>query len=418
MRSISASNSENKNSSKQWPSASLAKPFLERLSRSLKHGSLKIVFPNGMESTLGDNTQKPDTTFAEIHLRDISAIRRLITGGDLAFAESYLDGQWSTPDLPQLIRFGVLNEGAIETQFSRWSVPKVAHRLAHFLNTNSRRQARKNIAYHYDLGNDFYALWLDKSMTYSAGIFPTLNINCETALETAQAGKYQRISEQLAIKDSNSVLEIGCGWGGFMEHVLNTTKASITGVSISAQQCEFAKKRLQQHVSAERACVEFRDYRDLSGQFDRIASIEMFEAVGERYWHTYASKLKQLLKPNGVAVLQVITIDEKRFEHYRKSTDFIQRYIFPGGMLPSEQKLRDVLVEAKFKVTDCFRFGPHYAETIRRWRNNFDDAWPTIQASGFDERFRRMWHYYLAYCEVGFDTAATDVVQLRLEHIE
>lgn len=395
-------------------STRLVKRFIQRLAQCIKCGTLVIHFPDGnVESFEGTLSKTP---VVEIQLADYRALRRLLTHGDLGFAEAYMDGEWSCSNLTSLLHLGVLNERYFEKAASRWSAVKIMSRLQHILNNNSRRQARKNISYHYDLGNDFYALWLDHTMTYSAGIFADGMAESETSLDLAQINKYERLVKELEINQSHDVLEIGCGWGGFMEHVVDKYKAQITGVSISREQCNFAAHRLKQLGSAQRSKVLFKDYRDIEGQYDRIVSIEMFEAVGEKYWTSYAEKLKRLLAVNGRAALQIITISEERFDTYKKSADFIQRYIFPGGMLPSNSALKAVLSDAGLQITESFRFGPHYAETLRRWRVNFDNAWPEIQALGFDDRFRRMWHYYLAYCEVGFDTGATDVVQLTLEH--
>ncbi|MGR8946932.1 MAG: class I SAM-dependent methyltransferase [Gammaproteobacteria bacterium] len=400
-------------SSARWTSR-LIRGVVNRLADSIERGTLRLTLPDGSSQELtGALSIQP---VADLQIHHPRALRRLVIHGDIGFAEGYLANEWSSSNLTALFGLGIANEEKLENLVGNWSSTRLIARIKHLLNANSRRQAKKNIAYHYDLGNEFYKLWLDSSMTYSAGIFSNGLDESETSLEASQHAKYARLANALEIEDHHSVLEIGCGWGGFMQHVIENTKATIAGVSISQEQCQYASQRLHSVRGGDRAQVLFRDYRDLEGTYDRVASIEMFEAVGEKCWQTYAQKLKSLLAEKGIAALQVITINENRFERYKDSADFIQRYIFPGGMLPSYTALNTVMRDAGLKITDSFRFGPHYAESLRRWRTRFDAAWPAIEAQGFDERFKRMWHYYLAYCEIGFDTGATDVVQIRVEH--
>ncbi|MEQ8497396.1 MAG: cyclopropane-fatty-acyl-phospholipid synthase family protein, partial [Gammaproteobacteria bacterium] len=286
-------------------------------------------------------------------------------------------------------------------------------RLWHRLHGNSRGQAARNIAFHYDLGNDFYAHWLDAGMTYSSALFAS----DDEPLELAQRRKYARLAELAGIAPGDRVLEIGCGWGGFMEFAAGECDADVTGISISPAQCGYARERLARAGLGERARVEQRDYRDLTGRYPRIVSIEMFEAVGEAYWSTYARQLAARLAPGGAAALQIITIAEDRFEQYRRNPDFIQRYVFPGGMLPSEPALARTLADAGLVITARHACALDYARTLAHWRDRFDASWPAISALGFDARFRRLWHFYLAYCEAGFRSDATDVVQLRVEHV-
>ena len=398
----------------QVPNQPRAHRWVRQIGKAITNGTLLMRLPDGSEHTLvGRDTPTPQ---AQIEIHQYRALSRLLLHGDLGFAEAYLAGEWSSNNLSELFAFGLANEDITTGADATWSGTRFIARLRHLLNTNSRRQAKKNIAYHYDLGNDFYQQWLDPSMTYSAALFAGEPDDPAGDLAAAQHNKYTRLARTLEVSENDEILEIGCGWGGFMQHVIEHSNANITGVSISREQCAYASERLARIDSQRRARVLFKDYRDLTGQYDRIASIEMFEAVGEKYWSTYTNKLKQLLKPGGVAALQIITIAEDRFEHYRNATDFIQRYIFPGGMLPTRAILPQLMRESGLKVTDEFRFGSHYAATLRCWRDRFDAAWPTISALGFDERFRRMWHYYLAYCEVGFDNGALDVVQIRVEH--
>jgi len=403
---------------KQTPSAATAPRFipsltriaLERIGRLVRAGTLAIDMPDGeVLRYTGSDAPGPD---AHLRLHNLKPLWALATGGSIGFAESYLAGDWDTDSLTSFLHFAARNDDA-----DRGAIPglgvfaRLNAKLQHHLRANSPRQARRNIAYHYDLGNAFYAHWLDPSMTYSAGIFS----HPDESLADAQERKYARLADLAGITPGDHVLEIGCGWGGFMEHVARRG-ADVTGVSISREQCRYAQDRIAHAGLSDRAQVNFCDYRDLDGRFDRIVSIEMFEAVGEAYWDTYASQLRRLLRPGGVAALQVITIDESRFDGYRKTPDFIQKYIFPGGMLPSKTALEETFGRAGLSVTDRFEFGPDYAQTIRHWRDGFDSAWSEIRQLGFDERFRRLWHFYLAYCEAGFRTGATDVVQVRLEH--
>ncbi len=382
---------------------------LERIGRLVRAGTLAIEMPDGeVRRYTGSDAPGPD---AHLRLHNLKPLWTLTTGGSIGFAESYLAGDWDSDSLTGFLYFAACNEDADESATTGLGVfTRLTAKLRHYLRSNSRRQARRNIAYHYDLGNAFYGHWLDQSMTYSAGIFN----HPDEPLVDAQARKYARLADIVGIVPGDRVLEIGCGWGGFMEYAARRG-ADVTGVSISREQCRFTEDRIARAGLTDRARVKFCDYRDLNGSFDRIVSIEMFEAVGEAYWDTYASKLRGLLRPGGVAALQIITIDESRFDGYRTTPDFIQKYIFPGGMLPSKTAIEQTFARARLKVTDRFAFGPDYAQTIRHWRDGFDSAWSMLRELGFDERFRRLWHFYLAYCEAGFRTGATDVVQVRLE---
>jgi len=282
--------------------------------------------------------------------------------------------------------------------------------LAHALNRNSRKGSRRNIHAHYDLGNDFYSLWLDPSMTYSSALFTSP----EQSLEAAQHHKYATLARDMDLQAGHHALEIGCGWGGFAEFAAKTVGAKVTAITISKAQAEFARKRLFEQGLAERAEIKLIDYRDLEGRFDRIASIEMFEAVGEAYWPAYFDRIRRVLAPGGRAGLQIITIRDDLFDEYRKRSDFIKRYVFPGGMLPSETKLRAATQAAGLSYGAVRRFGVDYADTLRQWAERFEAAWPDIKAQGFDEQFRRLWRFYLCYCEAGFRTGRTDVIQLQL----
>ena len=274
-----------------------------------------------------------------------------------------------------------------------------------FVNRNSRRGSRRNIAAHYDLGNDFYEQWLDAGMTYSSGLFSSAG---ET-LEEAQDAKLERVIDMLGLSGGETVLEIGCGWGGLAERLMDRRDCVVTGVTLSSEQLAFARRRLRNRAQSGRCDLRLQDYRDIHGEFDRIVSIEMLEAVGEAYWPTYFKKLRNSLRPGGSAVLQVITINDARFESYRRRPDFIQKYIFPGGMLPTTQIIEHEISKAGLQLVADEFFGESYARTLEEWRLRFQKAWPEIKALGFDDRFKRTWEYYLAYCKVGFETGALNV---------
>jgi cyclopropane-fatty-acyl-phospholipid synthase len=329
---------------------------------------------------------------------------RLLSGGNIGFAEAYMAGEWSSPNLISLLMLLCCNRSMAE-RIAPFRIPRLGLRLRHALNRNTRRGSRRNIAAHYDLGNEFYEHWLDASMTYSTGLFS----DAGQSLETAQEAKLERVLDLLEPCDGDRVLEIGCGWGSFAERLLEMRACTITGVTLSTEQLEYAQRRLGDDIASGRCDLRLQDYRDVSGTFDRIVSIEMLEAVGAAYWPTYFAKLRDTLRPGGTAILQVITIDESRFENYRRRPDFIQKYIFPGGMLPTKQIIESQALQVGLKVIAREFFGDSYARTLEQWNARFRGAWPKINMLGFDERFRRMWEYYLAYCQVGFDIHALDV---------
>ena len=334
----------------------------------------------------------------------------MLFGGTLAFAEAYMRGDCDSPDLTALVALVIQNEAALLRALDgqRWT--RALRRLGHRLRPNSKRGARRNIARHYDLGNGFYELWLDPSMTYSAALFT----RPDEPLAAAQDNKYRRMAELAGIGPDDRVLEIGCGWGGFCSWAAREIGCKVTAVTISRAQHDFAARRLQAEGLAERVDLRLQDYRDITGRFDRIVSIEMLEAVGAQYWPRYFATLRARLAPGGRAALQVITIDDALYEDYRKDVDFIQSYIFPGGLLPSPERLRDQVRRAGLAWQSDHSLGVHYARTLAIWRRAFEAAWPEVQALGFDERFRRMWRYYLAYCEAGFRSGRIDVLQAAL----
>jgi cyclopropane-fatty-acyl-phospholipid synthase len=336
-------------------------------------------------------------------------VRRSILGGTVGFAEAYIDGDWSTPNLPDFLELMCGNE-AVEAHHKGRRVAMLLHRVLHLLRRNSKLGSKRNIAAHYDLGNSFYERWLDSSMTYSSAVFPAPSAD----LTAAQLHKYRLICEKLSLSRDQRVLEIGCGWGGFASFAAREYGAKVTAITVSREQLEYARARIQREGLGERVEARFIDYRDLDGRFDRVASIEMLEAVGEKYWPQFFSKLRDSLLPGGRAAIQVITIADKLFEPYRRGVDFIQRYIFPGGMLPSPGVLAREIAKAGLALERQDFFGPHYARTLSLWQQRFQAAWSEIVPLGFDPRFKRMWEFYLAYCEAGFRTQSIDVAQVAL----
>jgi cyclopropane-fatty-acyl-phospholipid synthase len=369
-------------------------------------GTLIITLPDGRR--LRFHGKAPGIE-AELVIHDLSLARRLFLGGNVGLAEAYIDGMWSSPDMAALTELGC-RASSLDSTLQAHPVFRGAMRILHSLRRNSKTQAKRNIAYHYDLGNAFYEQWLDPSMTYSSGLFLTP----EDDLAQSQSNKYRAMVDLIDLTDDHHVLEIGCGWGGFAEFAAKHRGARVTSITISPSQAEFAKRRMFEQGLADKVEIRLQDYRDLSGHFDRVASIEMFEAVGERYWPTFFRKLSDVLKPGGKAGLQIITIDDKGFETYRRSVDFIQRYIFPGGMLPSRKVLSEQIQHAGMTITQENAFGLDYARTLDIWRQRFLAAWPEIGRLGFDDRFQRMWEYYLTYCEGGFRARYIDVIQAGL----
>ena len=338
--------------------------------------------------------------------------RRLLTGGALGFAEAYIDGIWDSPDLATLIELGARNvDAAWGSRLEGHPLPRLVARLHHLVRPNTRRGSRRNIADHYDLGNDFYGLWLDPTMTYSAAVFD----NAAESLEAAQRRKYRRLADLAGIGPGDRVLEIGCGWGGFAEFAAVERGCRVTALTISDAQFAFARRRIAEAGLAGRVEILKRDYRDLDGQYDRVVSIEMLEAVGERYWPLYFERLASLLTPGGRAALQVITIDDAHWDGYRRNADFIQRYIFPGGMLPTVGRLAAQADAAGLRWRASHAHGADYARTLERWQESFLAQWDAIAALGFGDRFRRLWTYYLSYCIAGFRVGRIDVHQIGLQ---
>jgi cyclopropane-fatty-acyl-phospholipid synthase len=378
-----------------------------RIAARIRFGELAVELPGG--TLLRFSGAEPGPS-GHLVLHRERALRRLLTDGGAGFAEAYLDGDWDSPDLARLLELLARNEVAYAELYYRRRWLGWLARLQHLVRPNSRRGSRRNIHAHYDLGNRFYQLWLDRSMTYSAALFP----DPAAPLEEAQETKYRSLVERLQLQEGQSLLEIGCGWGAFAEFAAREFGARVTAITISEAQHAFAAARIQAAGLAERVEVRLQDYRDVEGRFDRIASIEMFEAVGERYWPVFFGRLRELLAPSGRAGLQVITIADRHFDAYRQGVDFIQRHVFPGGMLPSPAALRSQIERAGLREIAPFTFGRDYARTLARWQERFQASWPQIQGHGFDQRFKRVWEYYLAYCEAGFRVGYTDVRQVTL----
>ncbi|MFZ3006832.1 MAG: cyclopropane-fatty-acyl-phospholipid synthase family protein [Phenylobacterium sp.] len=379
---------------------------LRMMARNWMAGELTFVTPKGHELRLeGEPGPK-----ARIIVRDFRFIRRALAAGDIGFAEGYAAGEWDTPDLTAVLSVFSLNFENLRRVTLGNPVVGVFNFLSHALHSNTKAGSKRNIHAHYDLGNDFYSRWLDPSMTYSSARFA----HAGQSLEAAQANKYRTLAQQMDLKAGHSVLEIGCGWGGFAEFAAKEVGATVTGITISKEQYDFAIKRMFDQGLSDKVAIKLIDYRDIEGTFDRVASIEMFEAVGERYWPTYFNKIHQVLAPGGRAGLQIITIQEELFEDYRRRADFIQKYIFPGGMLPSERRLKAETDRAGLAWTGISRFGQDYADTLAQWAERFDGRWDDIKGAGFDEKFRKIWRFYLSYCDAGFRTGRTDVVQLGL----
>lgn len=383
--------------------------LLLRLLDQVRYGRLVIVLPSGKSLVAQGSLPGAD---AKIILNNWRSVRRMVTGGDIGFAQAYIEGGWTTPDLTSVIRFAARNRDTLLSTLRGSRFMRLVHRVGHLLNANTRRGSRKNIEAHYDLGNDFYRRWLDQTMLYSSAIW-----NEKThSLESAQEFKLQCIADKLALEGGEKILEIGCGWGALATFLAEQGDAHVTGITLSPSQLALAKKVVSEAGQAEAVDLRLQDYRDVEGQFDRIVSIEMFEAVGEAYWPEYFATLKRCLKPGGRAVLQIISIEDARYENYRRKADFIQKFIFPGGFLPSDKVLERDLSKAGLALKETEHFGHSYALTLAEWRQRFISNWPAIEQLGFDDRFRRLWEYYLCYCEGGFEEGAINVGLYTIEH--
>ena len=376
----------------------------------IKFGDLKLTLPDGTTHEFSGNQKGP---IADMILRSDSAIIRILGQGKMGFCEAFMLGEIDSDNLTNLIELAVLHDSYLEDQMKLQTWQKFWLKFQHWRNRNNQSGSKRNISFHYDLGNQFYSRWLDRTMTYSSAVFQS---EADT-LEDAQTRKYQKLAELADIQQGDRVLEIGCGWGGFAEYAAKEHGAHITGITISKEQYDFAKHRLRTAGLDHMTDIVMQDYRKLDQRFDKIVSIEMFEAVGEKYWPLYFKTIATCLKDGGKAALQVITIDHKAFLEYRTQPDFIQKYIFPGGMLPSIQALDAPLKIAGLALHSCQGYGQDYARTLAEWKIRFKQAWPELGTTAkFDDRFKRMWELYLSYCEGGFKAGMIDVKQMLITH--
>ena len=383
--------------------------LLGKLLTGLRHGRLRIVLPSGAVLDKCGAEPGPEAT---IVIKRWRMLRSVLLGGDIGFAEAFMNGDWTTPDLTAVIRFAAKNADALAPAIQGSRFVRFFHRVGHLFNANSKRGSRRNIEAHYDLGNDFYRQWLDDTMLYSSAIWDENT----PSLEAAQALKLKTIREKLELSGGERVLEIGCGWGALAASLAAEADAKMTGITLSPSQLAWARDAVAKTPKGDQVDLRLQDYRDVDGRFDRIVSIEMFEAVGEAYWPSYFQTLARCLTRRGKAVLQIITIEEKKFQTYRRETDFIQKYVFPGGFLPSDSALVAEIGKAGLRLKAVDHFGKSYARTLAEWRIRFKAQWANIAPLGFDQRFHRLWEYYLCYCEAGFEEGSIDVGLYTIEH--
>ena len=383
--------------------------FLLAILSNLHCGRLTLTLPDGSQHQFSGAMSGPDS---DLTIHTESALRRLLHDGKMGFCEAFMDGEASSQSLPTLIELAVLHDKYLENALKTNIFRQAGLRLFHTLRRNNKLGSAKNIAHHYDIGNSFYQAWLDPTMTYSSAVFDSETDD----LTTAQLNKYKRLAELADIQSGDRVLEIGCGWGGFAKFVSQHIGAHVTGITISQAQLAYAKASLAEAGLQNKVDLKLMDYRDLQGRFDKIVSIEMFEAVGQAYWPVYFDTISRMLKSGGRAVIQSITIDHDAFQSYRDQPDFIQRYIFPGGMLPSMPMLQTPVAQAGLELVAENGYASDYARTLQEWRARFLAAWPALAGDKFDNRFKRMWELYLAYCEGGFRAGMIDVKQILLMH--
>jgi len=380
----------------------------DKVLSKIKLGNLIVIYPNGEKREFfGEHSGYN----VDIKFHNFKLFTKLLRKGATGLAESYMDGDFETKNLSRLLLFCYENESYFLKDKNKYLILDYYIRFKHYLNENTKSKSKKNISYHYDLGNNFYKHWLDKSMTYSSAIFSSSN----TDLFEAQINKYKQIAKPLDLNDNSRLLEIGCGWGSFSCFVAKNYGANVTAITISKEQYEFASKKIFKEGLNEKVTIELKDYRDVKESFSHIASIEMFEAVGKKYWETFLNTVKNSLSPDGLASLQIITINNDKAKEYQSNPDFIQQYIFPGGALPSKMQLEKITNQIGLSLTELQNFKNSYAKTLQIWNNKFQIAWPNIAEQGFSLRFKKMWEYYLSYCEAGFISGATDVSQFIIK---
>lgn len=378
---------------------------------SIKNGAIEVRLPDGrLFIAQGEN----QGLVARIDIKTGESFTRLVRDGEVGFMEAYMDLDWDTPDIQCFMDVVFMNNEQIGMSYPGAGLVKMFERVRHWLNSNSKRQARKNISYHYDLGNDFYKLWLDDTMTYSAALYKT----GQECIECAQTLKYAQLCDEMGVKEGDHILEIGCGWGGFAEYAAGQRGARVKGLTISQAQHDYAVARMERAGLSDRVNIVMQDYRDETKKYDGIASIEMFEAVGEKYWPVYFDKVNACLKDGAKATLQIITVPQERYTVYRNSVDFIQKYIFPGGMLPTEEILKDEIARAGLDLNNMIDFRRSYSTTLRRWFDAFNEKWDEVSPMGFDDRFRRMWNLYLTGCASGFEYDTTGLIQITMRKPE
>ena len=375
-----------------------AKKFLSKIN----YGNLEVTFPSGEKKVYSGIN---DGLTASIVINNFNFLSYILKRGSVGYAEAYMQGFFSTPNLTDLLMLSHKNEKFFLSNINSNIIYLTLSKIKHFLKNNSKSQSKKNIKYHYDLGNKFYEKWLDQSMTYSSAIFDKQNTN----LTDAQLNKYKKIAESLSLNENSKTLEIGCGWGGFSSFIAKNYKCKVDAITISKEQYDFTASKIQNEGLGEQVQVQFKDYREINKKYTNIASIEMFEAVGKQYWQNYFEIIKNSLSHNGKAALQIITIDELRADDYQNRPDFIQQYIFPGGMLPTKKQLHDNAKDVGSKCLEILSFGKSYAKTLNIWNAQFQKSWHDVSEIGFDYKFKRMWEYYFSYCETGFLTNSTDV---------
>lgn len=397
-----------KNSLKLSANEKFIVSFLKRMNK----GTVKISFPDGSSFATGDENEG---TFAEINITDNDFFNKVKLYGDVGFGEAYVQGYWETSNIVDVISWALLNfdnmPGLSGSKASKlaWNSFQFVNKFIHRRKVNTKKGSQKNISYHYDLSNDFYRLWLDKSMTYSSAYYEGQN----KSLFDAQQLKYKRLTEKLQLSKGDEVLEIGCGWGGMAIYMASNFDVHVTGITISREQFDYATKQVEIAGLGEKINIIFKDYRNLKGQYDKIVSIEMIEAVGDQYYKSYFKKIHQVLKPNGIVAIQTITSPDSRYKELKSNVDWIQKHIFPGSLLPSIAILnKNVNATGDLNLIGLEEMGLHYAKTLNQWNHNFNKKISEVKSLGFDDEFIRKWNYYLSYCEAAFKMRNINVVQI------